>query len=101
MKCECKACDGTGEITVDCEECDGEGKLDICISKMSKKGLGLGLGSDDRDTLTQFQKDAIRCQEQAKRLSEMNPSCAESYAGQLAATLTKLNHEAEEFLKDL
>jgi RecJ-like exonuclease len=98
MKCECKRCKGDGVIEVTCDDCEGAGKITRCISQVDLEAIGR-LDSADLACMERLQADAARCQDQAIRLTQMNPACAESYAEQLRATLAKLNQEADEFMK--
>ena len=97
MKCECKTCKGEGTVEVSCHDCDGEGRYFRCITTVDLEAIGR-LDSSDLESLGRLQADAARCQDQAVRLPQMNPACADSYAQQLRATLAKLNQEADEFM---
>lgn len=100
MKCECDTCKGSGIIEVTCQECAGEGQHSRCISTVDLKAMGR-LNSDDLERLEQIQSDAARCQDQAERLTQINPACANSYADQLLATLAQLNQEADAIVRKI
>lgn len=93
MKCYCGNCHGSGEVV--CPECDGEGTYEGDIQDVK-----LERSMENYDDLIEFQKDANRVIKQARRLSEMKPERAESYAAQLRATLFVINAQADRVAKE-
>lgn len=90
MKCTCKECDGTGEIT--CLECNGKGTYEGSISTIT-----LEKNMENYDALLEFQKDAKRVTMQTEQLKAMNPTRSESYDAQLKATLFEIDRQVQVF----
>lgn len=88
MKCDCKRCDGMGEI--ECPECDGSGEFDDSIETVRLHKTMKGY-----EELVELQKDARRVRRQAERLIELNPARSGSYNEQLVATLAVINSQAD------
>ena len=88
MKCDCEACQGTGQI--ECPECDGTGTDETSI-------VNIKLNKDDprHDALMEIQTDALRARQQTDALCKMKPHRAGSYHLQLRSTLLILNREAD------
>lgn len=87
MKCTCDECGGSGYV--ECDECHGSGECSISIEVMKLHHAMPGYSQ-----LAELKADAIRVREQARRLTEMNPARAESYAAQLDGCLSAINREA-------
>ena len=92
MKCECEKCNGTGKI--ECDECDGAGTTEFQIETLIIKKTHPKYAA-----VIEFQKDAKRAISQASQLKAVNPSRAQSYDEQLAATLFVINKQAEKAMK--
>ena len=89
MKCECKECNGSGEI--ECPDCNGTGEDDREISD-----IVFDKEHPYFEELTALQGDAKRVSAQFRELARRNPARLESYDGQLRATLNKIERQAEE-----
>lgn len=93
MKCTCKTCDGSGEIT--CPDCDGDGFLlsgSIESIKLTKSMPGY-------ETLAELQADARRVRRQSQELTSMMPQHAPKYAEQLAGILAVIEKQADEAME--
>lgn len=87
MRCDCKECGGTGEVT--CPECNGHGHVDGAI-----EDIRLERNLESYDELLELQKDAKRVIRQADVLKKLRPRHAASYEAQLDATLEVINAQA-------
>lgn len=92
MRCHCKECDGSGKV--ECDDCDGRGYTETA----GFEALPLFPAMKHCDELTELQADAIRVKQQAKQLSELNPTRAHTYADQLRATLGTIEKQFEKLL---
>lgn len=92
MKCDCATCKGSGHVP--CLDCDGSGALDAPI-----QSAAFSANHAHYDELVELQKDAQRCIKQAEELKVLQPSRAESYQQQLAATLFVIESQAEKVFK--
>lgn len=76
-----------------CPECDGVGTQERCISTAT-----FDLHGYNYEELVELRKDARRAINHAAKLTELNPTCAESYRRQLHETLRRIEREADELL---
>lgn len=89
MKCDCKRCDGSGEIV--CPDCGGDGGRDVPIQRVVLK-----TDNPNFYDLSELRKDAIRIMRQAEQLRKLNPERAQTYTEQELACLTEINRQANE-----
>jgi len=105
MKLECVKCDGSGQIEKECtacssmhmetcENCEGNGALEQCLTEFM-----IPADHRQKDQLAAMQADARLVKVDHSRLCAINPRAKESYDAQLAATLLRLNTEAQEIFQ--
>ena len=87
MKCDCQTCNGNGRIV--CPECDGAGNSEASIDNIK-----IPVNHRHRDELLLLRSDAIRINSQARELTKLNPSKADSYTQQAAAALAEVEKQA-------
>lgn len=92
MMCQCERCAGVGQI--ECPDCGGDKERFECIAAMY-------LDPNDKhyQALLAVQADAREAKRNALRLTDLNPSRADSYKQMLRTTLNHLNDEADRIVK--
>jgi DnaJ-class molecular chaperone len=88
MKCECEQCNGLG--TIPCEECSGTGQNEVSVLDYT-----IPKDHDAFEALSELKSDAIRIEDQFRRLVEMKPACRKSYQRQRESVILELEHLAE------